>query len=364
MKKFNFNSIISKIGAVCIGIFIIIAIVYGIKFGVGSIKSFISQTPFSKTYFDTVVSLEIYSSDSSLSNNELINNCYDLCEKYENMFSTTIKGSDIYKINHSKGEAVEVNSDTIIVINKSLFFSEYSDGAFDITIGPLSSLWNFGSNSGKVPDASDIEQKLNLVDYNNINVVCDENNNGTVQLTNPDAAIDLGGIAKGYAADKVKEYLVSEGVTSAIINFGGNILTIGCKPNSAGFTIGIQKPFAKTNETAATVSVNNKAVVTSGVYERYFYKKEVLYHHILDTSTGYPCDNGIYSVTVMTDSSCDADALSTTCLALGLEKGKELIEFMINTEAVFILEDGTIETTSGIKNIDGVITYIETVSND
>lgn len=361
MKHLNFNSVVSKIGAVCIAFFIILIIIYGIKFASGeasSITDIFDSIPSSKTYFDTVVSIEIYESDSKCSNSILTKNCYEICEKYENLYSTSSKDGDVYKLNHSNGEKVDVDSDTIIIVNRALFYSKYSDGAFDITIEPLSSLWNFGKNKKTVPDEEEIKEAVKKVDYNNIIVEYDYDNNGTIQFKAIDTSIDLGAIAKGYVADKVKEYLVSEGVTSAIINFGGNILTIGNKPDGNDFTIGIQKPFGKTNETIATISINDKAVVTSGVYERYFYKDDVLYHHILNPRDGYPFNNGLYSVTIITDASCDADALSTTCFAMGLDDAKELLKIFPSTEAVFIMDDGTIETTSGIEYVDGKIIYL------
>ena len=158
-------------------------------------------------------------------------------------------------------------------------------------------------------------------------------------LTDPKAAIDLGGIAKGYMADQLKEYLLAEGVTSAIINLGGNVLTVGEKPDGSSFHIGIQKPFDKQNATITSVSVKDSSVVTSGSYERYFKIDDTIYHHILNTETGFPCDNGLLSVTILSEKSIDGDVLSTACFALGLEEGQKLIESLEDIDAIFVTQD-------------------------
>ena len=150
--------------------------------------------------------------------------------------------------------------------------------------------------------------------------------------------IDLGFIAKGYIADKMKEYLLSNGVESALINLGGNVLTIGNKPDGSPYILGIQEPFSNGQSSIPNVSIRDKSLVTSGVYERYFYEKDTLYHHILDTKTGYPIDNDLLGVTILSESSMEGDAYSTICLCLGLEDGMKLIEKTEGLEALLIHE--------------------------
>ena len=179
------------------------------------------------------------------------------------------------------------------------------------------------------------------IDYHCIKV---EGN--TVTLTDPEARIDLGGIAKGYIADRLKEYLKDEGIEHALIDLGGNMLTLGRRYDGNDFRIGIQKPFADTGTAMAVVSVNDKSVVTSGDYERYFEKDGVIYHHILDPDTGYPVQNDLDQVTIISDQSVDGDALSTTCFAMGLEDGLELIRSLDGIEAVFVTKDGEMHTSS------------------
>lgn len=151
--------------------------------------------------------------------------------------------------------------------------------------------------------------------------------------------LDLGAIAKGYIADKIKEFLMEKGVKSAIINLGGNVLCIGGKPDKAPFNIGIQKPFADRKETIAVMELSDKSIVSSGIYERFFERDGNFYHHILNPKTGYPYDNSLVAVTIISDKSVDGDGLSTSCFALGLEEGMKLINSIENVHAVFITDD-------------------------
>lgn len=293
-----------------------------------------NATPVSKSgiYFDTVITITIY----DMTQHDLLDKCFLLAEKYENLFSKTVEISDIYKINHSNGSPITVDNETIYLLEKAIFYAELTDGAIDPTILPLSDLWNFGEND-HVPDQESILQALSHVGYENIII---DKENSTVTITDKNAGIDLGFIAKGYIADKMKEFLLSEGITSAIINLGGNVLTIGTKPDGTAYTLGIQAPFDMRFDPAPlTVDVKDKSLVTSGVYERYFYQEDVLYHHILSTETGYPVNNGLWSVTILSDSSMEGDAYSTICMCLGLDDALALIETTDNIEAMFITED-------------------------
>ena len=290
------------------------------------------KEPSSKTglYFDTVITITLYDSKDE----ELIDTCFDYCKDFENLISRTISTSDISRINAAAGSSVEVSDTAIELLKKGIEFGELTDGAFDITIAPLVELWDIKNNPGNVPSEADITDALSHVNYKNI--VIDGN---TVKLTDHKSAIDLGGIAKGYMADQLKDYLLREGVTSAIINLGGNVLTIGKKPDGKNFNIGIQKPFDEQNATITSVSVKDSSVVTSGSYERYFEVDDTIYHHILNTETGYPCDNGLLSVTILSKKSIDGDALSTACFALGLEEGQKLIESLEDIDAIFVTQD-------------------------
>ncbi len=299
------------------------------------------EEPISKTgfYFDTVITVTLYDASAT----EELEECFSLAEKYENMLSATREGSDIWNLNHAVGNATEVSEETAALIQKAVTYSELSNGAFDITIGELSSLWNFKENDDTVPSEASITSALATVGYQNIQIDGNE-----ITLTNPDTQIDLGGIAKGYIADQMKSYLNQKGITEGIINLGGNILTIGPKSSGDSYHIGIQKPFSEDGSSIASVKITDASLVSSGVYERCFKKDGVLYHHILNPKTGYPYDNHLLGVTIITQNSADADALSTTCFALGLEDGMKLIEKTPDTEAVFITDDYELHTSSGI----------------
>lgn len=303
----------------------------------------VSQVGF---YLDTVVQITLYdngshsSHDSSLQN---IETCFTLIDNYEHLFSTTIEGSDIWNINHSGGEPVTVSDDTARLLQTALYYSQLSDGKVDLTVLPLTELWDFGSEGNScVPDDTAIKEAMSHIDYR---AVCLEGN--VVTLTDSLASIDLGFIAKGYIADRLKEYLLSQGVENACISLGGNVITIGNKPDGHPYRIGIQKPFAAEGETITAINVTDSSVVSSGIYERYFYENDKLYHHLLNTKTGYPEDNNIAGVTILASTSTEADALSTTCYFLGMDAGMELIESLDGTEALFITKDGSLYRSDG-----------------
>lgn len=302
------------------------------------------------TYFDTVITITVYGKG----NEDLIQDCFDMAGHYEQLFSRTIADSDVSRINNAAGAYVTVDEETADLIRKSLYYCELSGGVFDITVGALSDLWDITNNPGILPAEEDIQAALDTVGYEYISVQGNQ-----VALTHEGTKLDLGAIAKGYIADSMKEYLVSQGVTSAMINLGGNVLTVGEKPDKTPFRVGIQKPFDETNQTIGAVDIDDQSVVSSGNYERYFELDGKIYHHIMDTSTGYPVDNGLSDVTIISAQSIDGDALSTTCFSLGLENGMELIESLPDTEAIFITEDAEIYTTSGIGS---EISFTETDS--
>lgn len=294
-------------------------------------------------YLDTVVQITLYDIDGRDSCSENIRECFAMIDRYEHLFSSTIEDSDIWKINHSGGVPVTVSDDTVILLQTALYYSELTDGRIDVTVLPLSSLWDFGSDrSAHRPDNNAIREALTHIDYRTVQI-----NGNTVTLSDPEASIDPGFIAKGYIADRLKEFLVDQNVKSACINLGGNLITIGNKPDGRPYRIGIQKPFADEGEIITAIDVTDSSIVSSGIYERYFYEDGTLYHHLLDTSTGYPADNNIAGVTIISPSSVDADALSTTCFFLGLDDGMKLIESLEDTEVLFITTDGTLHCSDG-----------------
>ena len=303
-----------------------------------------SETGF---YFDTVITISIY--DRDINGEALINECFKMCKDFQVKIDKNNVESDIYKINTSKGKAVNISETTYSLIEKSFYYSELSKGKFDISIGSLVDLWDINNNN-KVPPIKSITKCLKTIGYKNILLL--ENN--TIKLSNPDAKLDLGGLAKGYVGDLLKQYLLDNGVKSAIIDLGGNIILVGSKnadPSPCDFKVGIGKPFGETNQYIATIQASNKSIVTSGIYQRYFESNGKIYHHILDPKTGYPVNNNLFSVTIISDKSVDGDGLSTSIFSLGLKEGLSTINQLQNIEAIFVTSENEIIVSDGL-NID------------
>ena len=311
---------------------------------------------------NTAIQITIYDSQDK----SLLDDCLALCDRYELIFSRTNENSELYKLNHRISDSAvsnqtietqttpyQVNGTTntwhiseylAALLSEGLDITRESDGAFDIAIAPLTSLWDFTAEDPKAPDDADIQKVLPLCSSDGVTI-----DGQDITLPSDDIQFDVGAIAKGYIADRLKDFLVKKGVNSAIINLGGNVLCIGSKPNGTPFKIGIQKPFADRNETEAVMDIAGKSVVSSGIYERCFKQGGKLYHHILNPQTGYPYDNGLISVTIISDQSVNGDALSTTCFALGLKDGLKFAEKK-GVQAVFITEDYELHYTDGFQD--------------
>lgn len=268
-------------------------------------------------------------------------------QELENKFTLSSPDSEVSKINENAAiKPVKVSDDTFFVIKSSLKYSELSDGKFDITVGDLVKLWAIDTENEKVPTDEQIKSSLSKIDYRKI--VLDESKK-TVFLKDKSMVIDLGAIAKGYVADVIKDILVQNDVKSAIVNLGGNVYAHGSK-NGKDFKVGIRDPFSQDmNKYLGIYKAQDSTIVTSGVYERFFEKDGKRYHHILSTKTGYPVDNELVAVVIITKNSMQADALSTTAFAMGLQDGMFLIEELKDVEAIFITNDKQIFKTSGVK---------------
>ena len=301
-------------------------------------------------YFDTVCSISVYDMEemSKEGAQSAIDEAFKLCSHYESLLSRTKEGSDIYKLNHAGGKPVECDPQTVEVIRKGLYYSEMSGGAFDITIGRVTDLWDFHAEDPQVPVDEELKKAVSTVNWENVSI---EGN--TVMISDPETHLDLGGIAKGFIADKVGEKLEESGVTSAVISLGGNIVCVGKKPAGKEFKpfrVGIEKPYSEQSEIVGAVDCKDETVVTSGVYQRYFEKDGVQYHHILDATTGLPAQSDVVGVTLKAadGKSADCDALATILLIMGEEKAMKMLEETDGFEAFFILEDGTFASTEGM----------------
>lgn len=294
------------------------------------------STELSDTQFlmDTVCTIRVGGAEQETLNTALkaaFNKAYEVAEVTD-YYSDS---SDVTAINNAQAnQPVSVSTHTISILSTALDICEKSQGAFDITIAPLKDLWGFNKGEHTPPSDDEIKSALSLVDYKKIIV---NNEDNTVTKTDTNTKIDLGGCAKGYAEDCVLEVLKSYNVEYALIDFGGSILTYGENPSrkDKSWMVGIQKPFSQNGEIAKTITADNSAVVTSGTYQRYFEWDNKKYHHILDTNSGYPTDNGIASASVVHSSALTADCLSTACLVLGNDKGCELAKHY-NADVIYI----------------------------
>lgn len=280
---------------------------------------------------------------------QVFTDVFAVVDAIEKKMSATRPESDISRVNGKAGvEAVAVSAETFGVIRSGLELSSRSGGAFDISVGPLVALWGIGTESARVPADGEIREALRLLGATD--VVLDEASL-TVFLRRKGMRLDLGAIAKGYAADQAAEALRSRGVRRALLDFGGNIVVIGSHPSRPAWRIGVQDPEKPRGGYLGILEVTDASVVTSGAYERYFDEDGVRYHHILDTSSGYPVANGVVSTTVVCASSTTADALSTALFSLGPVRGLSLARETAGVEAMVITEDRKLHVTPGLRRI-------------
>ena len=304
------------------------------------------QVPIIKDFYvlGTLIQLKVFGENAKVAINESIKRLLEIDDK----MSVFKEDSEVAAINRNAGgEYQGVSEDTYYVVETSLKYSNMSQGAFNPTIRPLVDAWGFGRENQRVPSKNEIEKAMKLVNYNDISIDKVEK---AVRLNKKNQAIDLGAVAKGFAADEVRDILMANKIKSAIVDLGGNIFALGNKQNGMAWNIGIQDPLAACGEYVGIISVSNKSVVTSGNYERFFEVNGKRYHHILDSRTGYPSENGVISATIISDNSIDGDALTTCAYVMGLEMGYELIESLDGADAIFITEDKKVFTTSGIKS--------------
>jgi len=302
--------------------------------------------PDTKTEFvlGTVVTVQIYDHASEA----LFDKIFDRLREIEEKMTINQENSEVLEVNKNAGiDFVHVSEDTFHVIQRGKIFSELSRGRFDISIGPLVKLWNIGTEEARVPSREEIDQKKQLVDYRD--VLLNESEK-SVMLKKEGMFLDLGGIAKGFAADEIVKIFEENHVESGLINVGGNVFAHGNRLDGADWRIGIRNPSSSSSagDYIGIISVSDKTVVTSGIYERYFEEDGKRYHHILDPETGYPVENNLVSVTVIGEHSVDADALSTAVFSLGLEEGMKLIQELEDTEAIWITKENQVYVTPGL----------------
>lgn len=305
-----------------------------------------STQPIEKEGFHmgTIISEKVYGNKAKKAADEVMSRIVYL----ENLMTINKSGSEIDKLNAEAGKNyVTLSPESIYVINTAKKYSELSNGAFDITIGPLVKAWGVFTDNPRVPEQDEINKLIKLVNYKSLEV---DNQKMAAKLQEQSQIVDLGGIAKGYAGDEAIKIYKKYGIKSAYINLGGNVVVLGHKPDGSDWNIGIRNPRTE-NGIIGILKVSDTAVVSSGDYERYFFKDNKRYHHILDAKTGYPAESNLTGITIVTQKSINADALSTSVFVLGLDKGMKLIESLEGVEGVFITSDKKIYITPGLKDV-------------
>lgn len=292
----------------------------------------------------TAIKVTLYNGGSE----EILDKVFDRIVEIENLVSINKENTELTNLNENAGiKPVKLSETSYDIIKKGIHYSQISQGGYDVTIGPLVKLWSIGLPEAKVPNNDEIEKTIKTIDYSKV-IMNDETKE--VFLSEPNMMLDLGSIAKGYVADEVASMLKEENVDQAIIDLGGNIYALGLKNGDTNWKIGIQNPFDSRGEVVGVLEVSNKSVVTSGIYERFIEKDGVKYHHILNPKTGYPFETSIAGVSIVSDKSIDADALSTLVFTKGVEEGLEFVESLENIDAIFITNDKEVYTTSGLKD--------------
>jgi len=277
---------------------------------------------------------------------------FDRIAEIDARMSANRTDSEVAQVNAAAGSGpVVVSRDTWSVIEKAMEISRIGDGRFDLTVGPLVKLWGIGTDAARIPSPAEIKGALALVGWRDVVLSAPDR---SVFLRRAGMAIDLGAIAKGYAADEVIAVLAANGVKASVVDLGGNVLTFGAKPDGSPWRIGLQDPdpaVPRGSHIGQLEFTGSRAVVTSGTYERFFVRDGIRYHHILDTTTGLPVRNGLVAVTIFADRSIVADGYSTLVFVSGLEGGRALVEATGGSiEAIFFTDAFEVYATAGIRS--------------
>lgn len=266
----------------------------------------------------------------------------DTVMQIDNKFSKTAATSEIFALNHSMGAQYKVSDDTYSLIERIIKISNDTGGAFDPTLGAVVDLWGIGTERESVPSEDSLNSALSKTDYKQI--VLNEENNISIGNT----LLDLGGAVKGYALDLVAAKLNALGVDSAVVSIGGSVYAKGTKPDGAKYKVGIRDPYKEAQDYFATIELENSCVSTSGTYERGFYVGDKYYHHIFDPKTGYPVDNELISVTIISQDGLLTDVYSTALFVMGLENGFSFAK-QNNIAAIFVTKDKDVYLTDAVN---------------
>lgn len=283
--------------------------------------------------FNTVIELQAFGSQSDCTT--AFDKARLACRHYERLFSRTLPHSDIARLNAAHGKAIDIAPETATLLRAAQDYCADSEGCFDITMGAVVRLWDF--HTGVVPQQTQVRKALAHVDWRCLEVCESIDGRAQARLADAQAAVDVGGIAKGWIADKLTDLLIEHGLESFIVNLGGNVVAHGLKPSGEPWRIGIKDP-REAGRTVGSLFLKNASAVTSGVYERCFTRDGQFYHHILDPATGMPVHTDAAGATVIAKRSIDAEGYSTTLLALGIDRGRAFIRKRPVIEQAFFVD--------------------------
>ncbi len=296
-------------------------------------------------FFDTTISIRLRETDKEKAE-ALLDECFRQCRKYELIFSAENPESELYRVNHRPENRVEISDDLRDCLEIAIRFSELTDGAFDFTIYPVSSLWDFHAEQPEIPSEDAVSEAVSKVDWRRVELT-----GNALVFDSSDTMIDLGAVAKGYISQKLKQYLSDSGCRSALINLGGNVSVLGRKSKKDAWSVGIQKPFSDRGEVLSVIPAEDNCVISSGIYERYFEKDGVRYHHIIDPKTGYPSETDLMQVTVIGTDDASCDALATCALLVGKDRIREIMSLLYTEEnapsLLYVADDGILRDAEG-----------------
>lgn len=308
----------------------------------------LADEPYERTEFllGTVANIRVYNEGKE----EAMDKAFEHIADLDSRFSMQNPESEISEINRQAGiSPVEVSDEVFLVMETALYYAEESDGGFDPTIGAVTDLWQIGQPDAAVPDQEELEAALDVVDYRLVEL---NEEDQTVYLPKEGMMLDLGAIAKGYITDEAARILVEEGVNTAIVDLGGDIVVVGnsTRGEDEPWNVGIQNPYGERGEIIGLVPVSDEAIVTSGIYERVVEEDGETYHHLIDPETGFPFVNNLAGLSVIAEDALTADALSSLAFALGVEEGLAYFDSLEGIEVIFVTTDYEIHASEGIRD--------------
>lgn len=337
----KFNRLLLILSGIFVTILIVASLVIAVFFPELLLAQTKTQSEATTELFamDTYITMTAYGRDAETA----LSKAEDKLTELEHLWSVTDPDSDIYAVNHADAQPVSVSEETASLLSFALQMAEETDGALEPTIYPVLTAWGFTTEENRVPPDAEITELLKNVDYERIWL------EDTMVQLDSGMMLDLGSVGKGYAGDLAAQVLKDNGITSALLDLGGNIQAVGTKADGSPWRLGLRDPFS--DGMLGVLEISNQAVVTSGAYERYFIGEDgTRYGHIIDPATGYPAESGLASATVIAEEGRLCDALSTSLYVMGVDRAIDYWRQHQNFEMILIAEDGEIYLTDGIAD--------------